>query len=238
MPRGVGVDAAGGPTVDPTENVKDLSEAANKRQDDLRNGLENLVKLQVAHIRDMLNLQIANAKELAILRAEHAKEISDKESDRINAIRAVDVAAVSTAAQKAADQATVLANQLVTTAETLRSLVATTAAQQAETLQQTVSGLSSRLASLEQLGAQSRGEKSLSDPALVQLLAKVDSLGATRSEKTGATDNTKTIWSIGIAVVGAVGVLIAVLNYLGKAAPSVAPAVSIPPGFVLAPAPK
>ncbi|HXE51261.1 MAG TPA: hypothetical protein VN663_22980 [Ramlibacter sp.] len=33
---GIGVDARGGQVIDPTENVKALSEAANKRQDDLR----------------------------------------------------------------------------------------------------------------------------------------------------------------------------------------------------------
>jgi len=45
---GLPVDFAGGPTVDPTENVKDLSEALSTRQDDLRTLTKELFDTKVA----------------------------------------------------------------------------------------------------------------------------------------------------------------------------------------------
>jgi len=49
---GLGVDAAGIPVIDPTENVKALSEAANKRQDDLRDWLQKYIDTKIdGHIR-------------------------------------------------------------------------------------------------------------------------------------------------------------------------------------------
>jgi hypothetical protein len=47
---GIPIDAFGGPTVDPTKNVLDLVEAANRRQDDLRQA--SVARLE-AHVRDL-----------------------------------------------------------------------------------------------------------------------------------------------------------------------------------------
>lgn len=96
---GPGVDIRGNQVIDPTQNVLDLVEAAIKRQDDLRES-------EAAHVR-----------EIVALRADYDRELRRAESDRINAIRAVDVGAVNRAAEVAATQATVLAAQLQATAE-------------------------------------------------------------------------------------------------------------------------
>lgn len=106
---GVGVDAAGGPVVDPTQNVLDLVNAAIQRQDDLRES-------ESRHVR-----------EIAGLRAEYTAELRKAETARIDAIRAVDVGAVNRAAEVSAQQATTLAAQVATSAETLRTQVAAAA---------------------------------------------------------------------------------------------------------------
>ena len=102
---GLGVDAQGGPVVDPTQNVLDLVAAAIKRQDDLR-------EAESRHVREIANL-----------RAEYIAELRQAEARRIDAIRAVDVGAVQQAAQVSATQATTLAAQVATSAETLRTQV-------------------------------------------------------------------------------------------------------------------
>lgn len=106
---GPGVDAQGNPVIDPTQNVLDLVEAAIKRQDDLR------------------EMEAKHARELADLRAAYDRELRQAESNRIDAIRAVDVGAVNRAAEVAATQAAVLAGQVSATAEAVRTQVAATA---------------------------------------------------------------------------------------------------------------
>jgi hypothetical protein len=103
---GPGVDAAGRPVIDPTKNVLDLVAAETKRQDDLRD---------MAH---------RYTEQIASLRAEHANDLRKAESQRIDAIRAVDVAAVSSAAQVGENRATALAGQVATQADAVRVALA------------------------------------------------------------------------------------------------------------------
>jgi hypothetical protein len=108
-PPGPGVDATGQAVIDPTKNVLYLVTAAIARQDDLR-------EQESAHVREMM-----------AIRAEFARELRKAETDRIDAIRAVDVGAVNRAAEVAATQATTLASQVAVSAETLRTQVAAAA---------------------------------------------------------------------------------------------------------------
>jgi hypothetical protein len=106
---GPGVDAAGIPVVDPTQNVLDLVEASVRRLDDLR-------AAEAKHVR-----------EIADLRSKYDAELRQAESQRIDAIRAVDVGAVNRAAEVSATVASTLAAQVATSAETLRTQVAAAA---------------------------------------------------------------------------------------------------------------
>jgi len=99
---GLGVDAAGGPAIDPTKNVLDRIDIEMRRQDDLR-------EMADRHTQYIIEL-----------RALHYEELRDLEAKRIDAIRAVDVGAVNRAAEVAATQANVLAAQLQATAEASR----------------------------------------------------------------------------------------------------------------------
>lgn len=106
---GPGVDAQGRAVIDPTANVIAILEAAVNRQDDLR-------IQESQHVRELMELRQSFYEQLRI-----------KESDRIDAIRAVDVGAVNRAAEVSAAQAQTLATQVATSAETLRAQVQATA---------------------------------------------------------------------------------------------------------------
>lgn len=111
---------------DPSKNVMDLVVAAITRQDDLR-------MVEKEHMRELLrerNVRMeAEAKALhAVLevRAEYDHQLRDKESERIDAIRAVDAANVARTAEVQLAQAQSLATQVATSAETLRGQVEAT----------------------------------------------------------------------------------------------------------------
>lgn len=86
------------PVIDPTANVKELVAAEARRQDDLR-------QMADTHTREMIGVN-----------EHHARELREAEARRIDAIRAVDVAAVQRAAEVAATQAEALRNQVAVTA--------------------------------------------------------------------------------------------------------------------------
>jgi site-specific recombinase len=139
---------------DPTYNVLLLVEAAVKRLDDLH-------KAEMRRVDDMVNVHFDYREKLAVA-----------ESKRIDAIRAVDVGAVAIAAERTSQQAVVLANQVSTSAETLRTLVTSTAATVAQQLQQVSGQLSERLSLLEKTQYESKGLSGIPP----QLLARLDRL--------------------------------------------------------------
>jgi len=102
---GIGVDAGGGPVIDPTQNVLDLVDAAIARQDDLR-------AMESRHLREVMDM-----------RAKYDEMLREAETARINAIRAVDVGAVNRAAEVAAAAASALAAQVTASADAMRNTV-------------------------------------------------------------------------------------------------------------------
>jgi hypothetical protein len=188
----------GGPIIDPTKNVLDLVRSETIRQDDLRDAAavltqskidaaEKLSILRAAHAQELSAAESRRVDEGARLRADYSMQLSLAEAKRIDAIRAVDVNAVSVASQRASDQASVLAAQVAQSAEALRALVATTAATVATSLQQMSTSLSVRLTTLEQAGYQAQGKQQYADPAFVELLAEVKQLRQSRAGSEGTT---------------------------------------------------
>jgi hypothetical protein len=135
---GPGVDAGGRPVIDPTANVIAILEAAVKRQDDLR------------------EKESLHAREMADLRSHYEELLRVKETERIDAIRAVDVGAVNRAAEVSAAQATTLAAQLVATAEASRVQVAAAASAQVTSLTAALEPIQKDIRDLRD--AQSRGQ--------------------------------------------------------------------------------
>ena len=92
------------------------------------------------------------------LRADYAIQLSIAEAKRIDAIRAVDVQAVAVASDRAAAQALVLAAQVSSSAETLRTLVAATAQTVAQQLASVSSGINDRISALEKSTYENSGK--------------------------------------------------------------------------------
>ncbi len=147
---GQGVDYRGSPVIDPTENVKALSAAADKRQDDLRSLDAKINALREEHLKEIMNL-----------RADYETQLRIAEAKRIDAIRLVDTTAVAvqneravatatTLAKTVQDSAQVLSAQVTKSADDLRTLVATTAAESSRSLQQQFAAITTRLSALEQ----------------------------------------------------------------------------------------
>jgi hypothetical protein len=195
--------------IDPTENVKALSEAAQKRQDDLR-ALGDVVNEQRA----------AHLKEIMSVRAEYEDKLRNAEAKRIDAIRLVDSNSISVANERAVatatalaktvqDSAQVLSAQATKSADDLRQLVSTTAAESNRNLQQKFEDITKRISALEQAGAEGIGKQKFQDPAQTALIEEVRKLSRAQSDSAGVgTGRTDVIGWIG----GALGLLIAFVS--------------------------
>lgn len=175
--------------VDPSENVKALSEAANRRQDDLRVASEKLSESETRR----LDSEIGHLKEMGVLRADHATEIRQMETERLDSIRQVDVLARNTAADRAADAIQALAATTATNAENLRTALANTAQtiakQTADTAATTAKqtsdmfeAVTKRVATLEASGYRGEGKEKYADPQMAELMTEMKLLRGTRSE--------------------------------------------------------
>jgi predicted PP-loop superfamily ATPase len=138
------------PVVDPTENVKLTVAAATLRQDDLR-------EAEVRRQDDLREAERVRVDQQMTLRADYDAKLAVAEAKRIDAIRAVDVAAVAVANERATAQAAVLAAQVSQSAETLRTLVAATAQTVAQQLQTVSTGIGDRLSALEKSSYEGKG---------------------------------------------------------------------------------
>lgn len=149
---GAAVDIYGQPVIDPTRNVLGYVDAAIKRQDDLR-------EAESRHVREVIAIQ-----------SEHSRQMRLAEAARIDAIRSVDVGAVNRAAEVSALQATTLAAQVATSAETLRTQAAATATANqlalqtltttfTTTMQQALTPLQEAIAELRQVQYQQQGAR-------------------------------------------------------------------------------
>lgn len=180
---GIGVDAKGGPVVDPTANVIALNEASIKRVDDMNVLLERLTDEKIrrmeegikvrAEITEMRSIYV---KELMALRAEQQKELREQESKRLDAVRSVDQLAVKTESDRSTVAITALAAVHATTAETLRSAVNTSATNLATQLVSTVSAITERIASLEKASFTASGKQQVADPQIDRLAQMVERL--------------------------------------------------------------
>lgn len=190
--------SAGDAPGDPTKNVLDLSNAANRRQDDLRDLNNLIIQSELRRLDDLRKAETVRLDQ----RAQYDRLLADGEARRIDAIRAVDVAAVGIANQRATDQAALLAKQVTDSAETLRT-------QQA----QAISSLSDRLQKIEQSQSEARGRQALADPAMEQLVSKMSSLITTQATSAGKTVGLEGSWSV---IIGVLGMAIAVFALMRK----------------------
>ena len=181
--------------LDPSANVLHIVEGAIKRLDDLRAS-------EVRMINEKIDLHI-----------EYIEKLSLAESKRLDAIRSVDVGTVAIASERAAATATVLASQVSQSAETLRTLVASTAASVAANLSQVSAQLTDRLALLEKKQYENQGKSSVTDPQLDALLKKMDTVIESRATNTGQGMGRKEMYGW---IVGGIMTLITIIGFLSK----------------------
>ncbi len=148
---GPGVDARGQAVLDPTKNVLDLVNAAVIRLNDLRD-------LDAKYSEKLRTQADAHIHEIMAMRDRFETTIRVQESARIDAIRAVDVAAVARQAEVQATQAATLAAAVATSAETLRGQVAATAGAAAVNLATSLEPITTSIAALQRSQYELQGQ--------------------------------------------------------------------------------
>ncbi|GAC1497478.1 MAG: hypothetical protein NVS1B6_03150 [Steroidobacteraceae bacterium] len=201
---GIPIDRYGGATIDPTKNVLDLVESTIRRIDDLRDAENVRVNMALDYSRQLREAESRRVDQEASLRADYTRQLTEAEAKRIDAIRAVDVNAVSVASSRASDQATVLANQVVASADTLRNLVATNATALATQLTQIIGPITDRLALLEKSNYEGKGREVVNSPMMDQLREEVSKLRAERNETTGKSHGVSATMAMGFAILAAI----------------------------------
>lgn len=220
--------------VDPSENVKALSEAGNKTQNALRIAEARRQDDLRRETTRRLDTEIRCLKELGKLQAQHAKDAARSESGRLNAIRQVDVnnssrdaaqslTAIQTLASKAAVDADTLRNLVASTAQTMAKQTADTAQAMAKTIADTFEGQTKRLSALEQSSYEGKGKSTMADPLMAELLTEVRGLSADRNRGAGhqgaVVEQRDQGWKYIAAAIAFVGLLFAAATYLRPPSP-------------------
>ena len=151
---------------DPTVNVIALHEAGMRRQDDLRES-EN------RRIRERVHME----GKIARLRAGHNQELRVAEADRLDAIRAVDQAAVQANTSAAEVRAATLASQVALSAEAMRTQVSSTAQAAQENLTRALDPIQKDIGELRQVQYTTAGGKAESTEAKTETHARVSNVG-------------------------------------------------------------
>jgi len=221
---GLPVDFAGGPTVDPTENVKDLSEALSQRQDDLRTLTKELFDTKIEQVKEIGRLRAIHQDGMGALRDAHAAQILAAEAARLNSIRQVDREEVAKTAVTNQTATTALANQTSILAETLRTQVATVAgAAEARAsavatagenrLNQFSADVIKRLSALELSFSEGRGKQAVVDPQVTEMLMEMRALRTAQSlgagQRQGMSDSAKLL----IGVLGFITALLGIYTF-------------------------
>jgi hypothetical protein len=220
---GPGVDRVGNPVVDPTKNVLDKVGDAILRLDDLASlraeHTKEMLDLRaverdtaVSHIKETADLRATLEERIASLRASHAAQLAEKETDRLDAIRAVDRDAVTRAAEASAAQASVLAAQVQASAEQVRGQVEQTRIQFAATLGAALEPIQKDVADLRRVQYEQAGQQGATTPISEQLAPllkeiaslRADQLEVSRAQTTQTTQKQQWGTSTSILIIGIV----------------------------------
>ena len=193
-PPGMATDSSGGPVVDPTANVIALNDAANRRQDDLREANNRWIIAEIQQLKELLRAQ-----------AEHAKELAEKESSRLDSIRQVDEVTKTAAQAQNSLAISTLAKQTTDIATTLSTQVQTTAQAAEARRQADMAEVTKRVSALELALSASVGKSTVADPALIELAAAVKTLASKENTRTGFDAGKAAAIAAGLAAATAVG---------------------------------
>jgi len=154
--QGVGIDATGGPVIDPTKNVLDLVDAANRRQDDLREMHNRFLEAEfrrleetVRRVEQLSELRAEFAREVSLIHQSHDREIHKMEQDKLAAFRQSDEAARLTEAARTQAAVDLVARSAETAASAIRADLSTTATALANSVAARDVELNNRVSALE-----------------------------------------------------------------------------------------
>lgn len=198
--KGVGVDVFSEPAFDPSENVKALSEAASKRQDDLRNASKELTDAKLEHLKEIGTLRAGYQEAIGKSREEYQEKISHAESGRLDSIRQVDREEVAKTAVAANTAITTLAKQTTDLATTLQKQVADTAQAAEARNSATYTDVNKRLSALELSSSEGKGKQTVVDPQMDKLTILVETLARNQAMGTGKQEGSSAVW-IGLTAV-------------------------------------
>jgi chromosome segregation ATPase len=210
--RGIGVDSFGGHVIDPTENVKALTKAEARRQDDLRKAHEQLNNMRFHYI-----------EKISDLRAAHEQAMADKESARLDSIRQVDVLNGSVSATQAQTAIQTLATSTTNNAENIKTTVAATAKAKDDQLATQFSRIEERLTSVERAQYEGVGKQRVTDPQMQAVIEKLDTVMNRQTSTVSAGEGSSATWkwiALGIGVIGTLigtaATFVALVVYLSK----------------------
>jgi len=195
------VGAAGGssgiPPIDPSENVKALTDAAVRRLDDMAALREKLTNAQIKSLKSEMDWQ----DKIANLREKHNKAMRHNEADRVDKIRSVDVANAAATAAQLLSAVNTLATTAQTTAEVLRNQVAATATAVANQTERALNPINDRIALLEKAVNQNAGRSGMADPMITGLSEDMKAVVQALAKGTGKSEGFSTSWAILVAVI-------------------------------------
>jgi hypothetical protein len=168
---GLAVDKNGGPTIDPTENVKALTAAGLKSANDALVATEKLLQAKMESVKELeTSLREAETRRINELAAQ--KQVFDLELARV--IRAnVDASTTLLAAQ-------------------LKELKTDLGLK----IEQGARDISDRVTKLEQYANETRGRAIAADPAYAKALEEVRALSQSRAEATGVGIGSAAVWGL------------------------------------------
>jgi hypothetical protein len=150
---GPGVDAQGRAVFDPTANVLRLIELEIERQDDLRNQ-------ESGHFREIMAVRSGYEHRITSMMTTYERQLQEQEAARIDAIRAVDVAAGERAAVVSTTQAGILAAQVAAAAEAMRVQVAAAASAAQANLTAALEPIQTAISDLRRVQYEQQGQRS------------------------------------------------------------------------------
>jgi len=222
---GLAVDAHGGPVIDPTENVIALTEAANKRQDDLREAAqrrEDDLRTAMAKRDDDLRDAITkhcdddatHLREIMEMRADHQREMLTAEANRLDAIRQVDREEVIKAAASAQQAIQTLSVTSMTTAETLRAQNESKFAAAEARQSMFASEMSKRISAVELSLSEGKGKQTVVDPQLDKLTMVVETLARQQAAGGGKSQGINLAWVVALGLVSLLCGLITIGSFV------------------------
>ena len=210
-PTGLGIDATGGPVIDPTANVISLVQANKESADALRDMHDRCITAEIGQVRETVKW----LEKVSEIHQTHDREIHRMEQEKLAAFRASDEAARLTEADRTLAAVQLVARSAETTAQDIRNVLTNTATTLAERDAARDREYNNRIAALEKANYEGAGKQAVVDPMMERLVDKIEMLVTSRDTGVGVReakveqrDNSKYVMAI-IATVLAILAFIA-----------------------------